>query len=63
MTMTKQRKEYLYAYQKEKLKRVPLDLPFADYDRLKNAADQSGYSVNGFIKTAITEKIERERPE
>lgn len=58
--MTENRKEYLYKYQKEKLKRVPLDMQKTDYERLAAAASASGKSVNGYIKQAIVEKIERE---
>lgn len=58
--MTENRKEYLYKYQKEKLKRVPLDMQKTDYERLAAAASAAGQSVNGYIKQAIVEKIERE---
>ncbi len=60
MAMTEQRREYLYAYQKENLKRVPLDMRKSEYDALKAAAEAAGMKVNGFIKMAIAEKIERE---
>lgn len=60
MSMTEDRKEYLYKYQKEKLKRIPLDVKKEEYDRIATAAKEAGQSVNGFIKQAIAEKIERE---
>lgn len=60
MSMTEDRKEYLYKYQKEKLKRIPLDVKKEEYDRIATAAKEDGQSVNGFIKQAIAEKIERE---
>lgn len=60
MTMTEKRKEYLYQYAKEKLKRVPLNVALSEYDDLKAAAAKGGLSVNGFIKLAIKEKIARE---
>ena len=60
MSMSQQRKDYLYSYQKEKLKRVPLDLKLSDYDALKAAATEAGQTVNGYIKQAIAEKMERE---
>ena len=60
MGMTQERKEYLYNYQKEKLKRVPLDMQLSDYERLKEAATRADQTVNGYIKQAIAEKIERE---
>lgn len=61
MAMTEERKEYLYQYQKEKLKRVPLDLKKSDYENVAVAASEKGLSVNGYIKEAIWEKMEREK--
>ncbi len=63
MVMSQERKNYLYGYQKKKLKRVPLDLKLEDYDNLKSAAEQAGQTVNGYIKQAIAEKMEREAGE
>lgn len=59
MSMTEERKKYLYDYHKKNMKRVPLDLQLSDYEELKAAAEKNGESVNGFIKQAITEKLER----
>lgn len=59
MAMSEERKNYLYSYKKQRLKRVPLDMQIADYEALKAAADQAGQTVNGFIKQAIAEKLER----
>lgn len=36
MPMTDERKEYLYNYQQEKLKRIPLDVPKSDYEKSKH---------------------------
>ena len=58
MALSKQRKEYLYEYQKNKLKRIPLDVTRAKYEEIAAAAEQVGKSVNGFIKEAIDEKME-----
>ena len=60
MAMSDQRKEYLYKYQKDKLKRIPLDVPIADYERIKAHAEGHKESVNGFIKRAIADTIKRE---
>lgn len=60
MSITDQRKEYLYGYQKEKLKRIPLDVQKEQYERIKAAADAAEESVNGYIKRAIDERMERE---
>jgi len=61
MAMSDKRKEYLYDYQKTKLKRIPLDVPISDYERIKAHADKQSESVNGFIKRAIAETMEREQ--
>ena len=54
------RKEYLYNYHKEKLKRVPLDLPLDKFSEIKDHSQKTGESVNGFIKRAINETMERD---
>ena len=53
-------KRYLINYKKTKLKRVPLDMPIAKYQELQDAATRAGESVNGYIKEAIRQRIERE---
>lgn len=51
-----------YKYNKEHLKRIPLDVQKGFYEQiLKPAADAAGLPVNSYIKQAINEKIERER--
>lgn len=60
MTLSEQRKESMYKYAKEKLKRIPLDVQKAKYDEIKVAADKAGESVNGYIKKAIDEKMDRD---
>ena len=56
------KRDYSIEYAKKNLKRVPFDLPKDYYeDVLKPSAEKAGLSVNGFIKQAITEKIEREK--
>ena len=58
--MEKERKDYLYNYQKEKLKRIPLDVTKEKYEVIKAHADKKKESVNGFIKRAIDETMERD---
>lgn len=53
MPISEQRKEYLYGYQKSKLKRIPLDVQKEKYEEIKAAADAAGEKVNGYIKKAI----------
>ena len=50
---------YDIQYAKENLKRVPLDVKKEDFEKIKEAATAAGESVNGYIKTAIRERIER----
>ena len=42
LAMSEERKEYLYQYQKEKLKRVPLDLKKSDYENVAAADSEKG---------------------
>ena len=61
MTLTEQRKERMYKYAKAKLKRIPLDVQKEKYDEIKAAATAAGESVNGYIKRAVDERMEREQ--
>lgn len=58
---TEAQKKASLRYAKDKLKRVPLDLKREDYESLSESAKAAGKSINGFIKEAIREKIEREK--
>lgn len=51
---------YRIAYAKEHYKRVALDMRKEEYSALKYAADSCGESVGAFIKTAVSQRIERE---
>lgn len=62
MALSEQRKEYLYEYQKTKLKRIPLDVTKEKYEEISAAAERAGIPVNRYIKNAIDEKMEREAP-
>ena len=57
MTYNEKTKEYRYKYEREKLKRIPLDVQISEYQDIKQAADKAGQSVNGFIKQAIRDRI------
>ena len=52
--------EYNIKYAKEKLKRIPLDVQKEKYEEIKAAADAAGEKVNGYIKKAIDERMERD---
>ena len=54
------RTEYNRNYRKNKLKRVSLELQNEYYDRIKAHTEETKETVNGFIKRAINETIERD---
>ena len=60
MAITAKRKETMIEYAKRNIKRVPLDVQKDQYERIKTAAEMAGQSVNGYIKKAIDERMERE---
>ena len=50
-------------YKAAKIKRIPLDGQIADFERIKDHSQQRGESMNGFIKRAISETMERDKLE
>lgn len=52
--------KYDIEYAKQKLKRIPLDVQKEKYEEIKTAAKNVGESVNGYIKKAIDERMERD---
>ena len=60
MARSKASNEAQYRYNASHLKRVPLDMQLSDYEVLRTAASTAGESVNGYIKRAIFERIERD---
>ncbi|MCB6389558.1 hypothetical protein LI204_11355 [Dorea formicigenerans] len=59
MTLTDAQKQARYNYARKNLKRIPLDVQKEKYEQIKAAAVRNGESVNGYIKKAIDERIER----
>lgn len=53
--------KYDMNYAKTKLKRIPLDVQKEKYEQIKAAADLTGESVNGYIKKAIDERMDRKK--
>lgn len=51
---------YNIQYAKDKLKRIPFDVKNEEYDNIKAHAASRCESVNGFIKRAIRETMERD---
>ena len=61
MGYSENKKTYNMNYAKENLKRIPLDVQKTKYEEIKEAAGAAGESVNGFIKKAIDERLEKQR--
>ena len=59
--MAKTRSEINMEYAKRSLKRIPLDVQKEHYESIKTHAESQGETVNGFIKRAINETMEREK--
>ena len=60
MTYSKAKRDYNVQYIKDNIKRVPLDVQKDKYETIKAAAEAAGESVNGYIKRAIDERMERD---
>jgi len=60
MPISEKRKEAMYKYAKENLKRIPLDVQKEKYEEIATAAASKGESVNGYIKKAIDTRLESE---
>ena len=54
------KKKYISEYKKTTLKRVPLDMQLSDYEKLKSHVTKHSETINGFIKRAISETMERD---
>ena len=62
MPRTKASNEAQYRYNKNHLKRIPLDVQLDYYnEKLKPAADKVNEPVNTYIKNAIQQRIDREK--
>lgn len=57
VTTSEAQKRASMKYAKEKLKRIPLSVSKEKYEEIKQAADEAGESVNGFIKNAIESRM------
>ena len=63
MPQSPKKAAYDLEYKKTHQKRIPLELQIADYKIVKAAADAAGESMNGFIKSAIWQRLERDQRE
>ena len=57
---TTSQKQYDIEYKKRMLHRVPLDLQKDYYEIVKEKASEAGETINGYIKRAIAERMERD---
>ena len=55
--MPEDRTEYFLNYKKTHYKRIPLDVTKEKYDEIKAAATAAGETVNGYIKTAVDDRM------
>ena len=60
MSASEAQKRATIKYAKEKLKRIPLDVPKEKYAEIKTHAVERSETVNGFIKRAIDCQIQRD---
>ena len=49
--------KYTNEWKRQNIKRVALEVSLSKYDEIKQAADTSGESINGYIKRAIDERL------
>ena len=52
--------KYDIEYAKNKLKRIPLDVQKEKYEEIKAAATAADESINGYIKKAVDQRMERD---
>lgn len=55
--------DYKNKWQAENRERINLVVPKGYKDTIRKAADNAGESVNGYIKKAIDERMERDKEE
>lgn len=58
--MTFDKNKYMNEYKKDKLKRIPLDVSKEKFAEIQEHVASRGESVNGFIKRAIDETMQRD---
>lgn len=61
MAYSKKKTEYNIEYAKKNIKRIPLDVQKTKYEEIRTAAQNTGESVNGYIKKAIDMRMAEER--
>lgn len=61
MPYSESQKRANYKYRDKNIKRIPLDVPNEMYEKIKQAADDNNETVNGYIKTAINQRMEKDQ--
>lgn len=61
MSYIENKKEYNKNYAKNRLKRIPLDVQKEKYEEIKNAAENAGETVNGYIKKSIDIRLSSDK--
>lgn len=57
----KKQNEYISNWKRQNVKRIGLEVSKDKFEEIKQAADSSGNSVNGYIKIAIDEKLSKDK--
>ena len=60
MAYTAAQKKATEKYKQANYKRIPLDVPKAEYDRIKAYSEAHKESVNGFIRRVVGEAMDRD---
>ncbi|MCI5987141.1 MAG: hypothetical protein SPF03_08170 [Faecalimonas umbilicata] len=60
MTLVNAQKQAQCNHVRESLRHILLGIQKEKYEEIKTAADHAGESVNGYIKKAIDERMERD---
>ena len=60
VVLTEAQKRANTKYREKSIKRIPLDVQKEKYEEIKAAAEKAGESVNGYIKKAIDDRMERD---
>lgn len=53
--------KYTNNWKRQNVKRIGLEVSPAKYEEIKQAADSSGESVNGYIKKAIDNRLYKDK--
>ena len=60
-TKKKNKSDYRIQYAKDNYKRIPLDVRIEDYEKIKKASQKANESINGYIKKAVSDRIDKEK--